>query len=141
MVSMIRGMVFVGVLFFFSNVMAEDAAVTQELEKAPQVAEAVKAQEIAIEEAPVIVADATKDVSTSVVAPAKKMEENAVQIADAGSEVVSEEVPQVAALEEEILEAAEKALAEDPATQLATAEDGFNLDFEDFEYDELEEGA
>ena len=118
-----RVLIVFGLFYAGTSVVAEDVtSVSIEQEKSVAVAQVEPKEEVVVaqvepKEEPVVQV-AQADVKESI--------EDSVQVAD------------IADIDQEILEAAEKVLAEDPATQVATAEQEFDLNFNDFEFDEEE---
>ena len=125
MVKIMRVLVVVGLLFAFSKVTAEDVAPVEiEQEKLVDLAQVAPQEDV---------------VKVAQVEPKEELDETVVQVAQTEVKAPVEDSVQVASIDEEVLDAAEKVLTEDPATQVATADQEFDLNFDDFEFSEEEE--
>lgn len=126
MVKVLKMLVAVGLFCSATYLVAQEAALaTQEQDASVVVAQAdTKDEAVAVAQTEVV----------AEVAPV--VEEPAVVVADTDVKSPVEDAVQVANIDEEILEAAEKVLAEDAATQVATVDKEYDLNFDDFEFDE-----
>lgn len=127
MVKVLKMLVVLGLFCSASQIMAEDALSTEVKQEAFSVVAQVEPQEKAVKVAKAEIAEE---------AVLGLDEEPVAVVADATVKSPVEDPVQVANIDEEILEAAEKVLSEDAATQVATVDKEYDLNFDDFEFDE-----